>query len=246
MLLYLSPLDIYWMKKTLGCLTEHLFEMGVVKVVGSENTVVPKAIMGMREIKAGSAKFNVCHFTKAISSDKKVGRNESCVCGSGKKSKNCCGDDINKILCDCWDDRPTTCRLYPLWYVIYWSELGNNTNVVYKMTPDTFCKGCNNKGREISVEKWVDDDKKLKFGINFNKKLSEYMKMLSGFGIKGQKQMDYLANILYNFDSWMDSKLIITSDNVFSNIYFDKLDSIIRDTRSWERGELPVSTGIII
>ena len=28
---------------------------------------------------------------KTISQNKKVGRNDKCICGSGKKSKHCCG-----------------------------------------------------------------------------------------------------------------------------------------------------------
>ena len=29
--------------------------------------------------------------TQTISQNKKVGRNDKCICGSGKKSKHCCG-----------------------------------------------------------------------------------------------------------------------------------------------------------
>jgi preprotein translocase subunit SecA len=34
---------------------------------------------------------------KPIRNDKKVGRNDPCYCGSGKKYKNCCGANPNKV-----------------------------------------------------------------------------------------------------------------------------------------------------
>ena len=46
---------------------------------------------------------------------KKIGRNDPCPCGSGKKYKKCCGKKrINEIL---FSDHGGACVFYIIWYL---------------------------------------------------------------------------------------------------------------------------------
>ena len=247
MLLYLSPLDLWWMKRNLQCPTSVLIDQGIVKVVSGEKYWIPKAIMGMREIRVAGKKQHVCHLIKANYVESNVGRNDKCPCGSGKKYKHCCAENANKIMCECWEDRPATCRLYPLWYVVYWHEIANQSDTIFKMTTDKFCKGCsdNKAFKEYTVDEWVNKDDKLRYALGFNKKFANYMKLIAAMKEVDNNKINYIANILYNFDSWMDDRLIIGSDNDFADIYFDKLEELVSGVNTMSGNDLLTGSAII-
>ena len=57
------------------------------KKVAEIKTVIPKS--GCNKVKTNNIKKN--NSSPFIRSEKKVGRNDPCPCGSGKKYKHCCG-----------------------------------------------------------------------------------------------------------------------------------------------------------
>jgi len=204
----LTPLDIWWMRKHFQCTTDFLFEMNYAKVVIEENTMLPRAVLNIREATTESgAKYGVCPFVEAMYVADDIGRNDPCPCGSGKKLKKCCEDKKNKILCSMWSDRPAPCRLYPLLYYIYWNNETCEYTASFHMSKDTFCKGRNNYSADISIENWIKQDDKLnyamEYGVKFAYMLKDIREKSYADGEIKHDHINILANILYNFDSYL-------------------------------------------
>lgn len=55
------------------------------------NQIVRKSVVDTDHLKSNVTDVDVEKVKTPIKKDEKVGRNDPCPCGSGKKYKNCCG-----------------------------------------------------------------------------------------------------------------------------------------------------------
>ena len=76
------------------------------KTVRAIMTVVPRPEVEIKRVQVakpliegfeGDGKKNVKKVSVAKREAPKVGRNDPCPCGSGKKYKNCCGANANRV-----------------------------------------------------------------------------------------------------------------------------------------------------
>jgi len=233
----LSPMDIWWMKKRFNKTTDEIISEGMIKIVLEEETKLPRAFINLHKVKSEDQTFLVCPFVVAFNFN--TGRNDKCPCGSGKKFKNCCVEKDKHIMCSMWDDRPATCRMYPMAYIVYWDNENSNYEGKFHLLKEHHCKGSmfNEYGEKHTIAEWVKQDDKLQGALDFNLKLAYYLKDVRAESYeKGRiehKHINILANILYNFDSVLDQRLIILSDKEFSMFLFEELGKFLRNPDSF-------------
>ena len=217
MLIPLSPLDIWWLRRRMQCTTIDLFNKGYVRIVIEEKTLLPRAIINTQETTLENGeKYSVCPFVAAYYVEDSVGRNDPCPCGSGEKFKKCCIDKKNKILCSIWEQRPATCRMHPLTYAIYWDNEAADYVASFDLPDESMCKGINNHSERVSLQDWINKDDKLKYALEYNLKFAHMLKDIRAKSFHdGEIKHDHinvLANILYNFDAYakpQDIKTVI-------------------------------------
>lgn len=220
---YLTPYDIYRWRKCYNLLTLNLIRNKVIEVVIDENSMLP--VCKIKFVHVRETNSMICPFLRSIYfNDKDVGRNGLCPCGSGKKYKKCCEEKNGTFYCECWENRPTLCRLYPLGSIIKWDKDSKEYKTSFYFVGD-LCKGM--FGRAYKVKDAVEDEeikKSLQYGMEYTlllKKLSD-----NGF-VKGKtndKYIQVITDALYDYDALITVDRNMEFDDIWKEItsYFDR------------------------